>query len=67
MEEDLSLLTDEEIEKQIEALRDRRAQARQNRIAASADKEKAPRVKKGPEEIGGEAGNILDDILGDLT
>lgn len=65
MEEDLSLLSDEEIEAQIEALRDRRAQARQSRMTA-ASIERPPKARKGPEEIGGAAGDILDDILGDL-
>lgn len=66
MEEDLTLLTDEELEKQIELLRERRSQARQSRITAASIEGK-PKTKKGPEEISGEAGDILDDILGDLT
>jgi predicted ATPase len=62
----LSEMTDQEIEDEILGLRERRAQARERRTIQQSEKS-APRVKKGPDEITGEAADILGDILGDLS
>lgn len=45
-------------------LRERRAQARERRIVERAEKD-APRKRKGPDEVGGDLGGLLDDIFAD--
>ena len=61
--EDMSV---EELEDEIRALRDRRAQARERRATAPSDAEKKEK-KAAANEVTGDLGSLLDDILGDST
>ena len=65
-EKSLTEMTDDEIITEIQNLRERRAKARERRITEK-NAESVPKVRKGPEEIGGDLGNLLDDIFGDTT
>ena len=63
-ERPVSEMTDEEIITRIQGLRDRRAQARERRIQdtkVGADARK--KSEKKVDEVGGDLGNLLDDIF----
>lgn len=64
-EVDLTKWTNEELIAEISALRDRRAQARERRTTEASAVEKKVAQRKGAEEVSGDLGSLLDDILGD--
>ena len=61
----VSEMSAEELLDEIRALRDRRAQARERRQTSSSASEEKVAKRKGAEEVSGDLGSLLDDILGD--
>jgi hypothetical protein len=63
-ERDITKMSDDEIIAEIQALRERRAQARERRVSEKSA-EGVKKVKKDSNEITGDLGNIFDDIFAD--
>lgn len=57
----LSEMTDDEIIAEIQALRERRAQARERRVAAKDEVEKTAAKRKGPEKVSDSLWDLLSE------
>ena len=65
-EKAVSEMTNEQIIAEIEKIRERRSQARERRVQERNEKS-APKEKRGPAELSGELGSLLDNLLTEET